>query len=139
MPRKRSGPILLLLTMSLIGVSFGIWLLRVGEVLLGCWWLGLWLFNAQRFAIWLIVPAAAPWDVPRGISSRVQRVLFAVVCLLAAAVFATGVYLWYWWPEQWQAGLVFILFAFIVLGPVTVTEIRFRKKLRGAWQSSQPS
>ncbi|MCI0352982.1 MAG: hypothetical protein L0Z53_26470 [Acidobacteriales bacterium] len=128
----------MLVAMSLIGVGFGIWLLRVGEVLSGSLSLGLWLFNGQRFAIWLIVPAAAPSDGQRGISSRWQRVLLVVVCFLAAAVFATGVYLWHWWPEQWQAGLVFILFALVVLGPVTVTEIRFRKKLRGTWQSPEP-
>ncbi len=36
-----------------------------------------------------------------------QRLLLSVVCLLGAAACAIGVYLWRWWPEQWQAGLVF--------------------------------
>ncbi len=57
-----------------------------------------------------------------------QRLLLSVVCLLGAAACAIGVYLWRWWPEQWQAGLVFVLFGLLVLAPVTIKEIQFRRK-----------
>jgi multisubunit Na+/H+ antiporter MnhG subunit len=48
--------------------------------------------------------------------------------MLGAAVCALGVYLWRLWPEEWQAGLVFILFGLLVLAPVTIKEIQFRRK-----------
>jgi len=49
-------------------------------------------------------------------------------CVLGAAVCAVGVYQWRLWPEEWQAGLVFILFGLLVLAPVTIREIQFRRK-----------
>jgi len=36
--------------------------------------------------------------------------------------------LWRLWPEQWQAGLVFVLFGLLVLAPVTIKEIQSRRK-----------
>jgi hypothetical protein len=114
--------------MALVGVSFGIWLLRAGFVILGCFWIAVFLWRGQQFAVWFVVPARIPADVARPLTSRWQRLLLSIVCLLGAAVCALGVYLWRLWPEQWQAGLVFILFGVLVLAPVTLKEIQFRRK-----------
>ena len=130
MTGNRRWPILLLIVMSLVGIGLGIWLFRAGEILLGCIEIGLWLWMAQRFAIFLIVPGAVPSNVALPVRSLWQRILLAIVCLLGAAICAVGVYLWYWWPEEWHAGFVFVLFGFLVLAPVTVKEVRIRKKLR---------
>jgi di/tricarboxylate transporter len=62
------------------------------------------------------------------LTSTWQRLLLSVICLLGAAVCAVGVYLWRLWPEEWQAGLVFILFGLLVLAPATIKEIQFRRK-----------
>jgi multisubunit Na+/H+ antiporter MnhG subunit len=56
-------------------------------------------------------------------------VLLALASLLGAAVCALGVYLWRFWPEQWQAGLVFVLFGFLVLAPVTIWGIQARRNI----------
>jgi hypothetical protein len=39
------------------------------------------------------------------------------------------------WPEQWLAGLVFVLFGLLVLAPVTVKEIQSRRKALAQIQS----
>jgi hypothetical protein len=125
---SRRWQILALLTMALVGVGFGIWLLRAGFISLGCVWIAVFLWRAQQFAVWFIAPVRVPSDVTPTLTSRWQRLLLSIICLLAAAVCAVGVYLWRLWPEQWQAGLVFVLSGLIVLAPVTVNEIRSRRK-----------
>jgi hypothetical protein len=114
--------------MALVGAGFGIWLLHVGYVALGCAWAGLFLWQGQQFVVWFIAPAKAPSDFTPPLTSRGQRILLSIVCLLGAAVCAIGIYLWWWWPEQWQAGLVFVLFGLLVLAPVTIKEIQSRRK-----------
>jgi hypothetical protein len=126
---SRRWQILALITMALVGIGFGIWLLREGFVTLGCIWVGLFLWRGQQFAVWFIAPVKAPSDVTRALTSRWQRLLLSIVCLLGAAVCGVGVYLWRLWPEQWQAGLVFVLFGLLVLAPVTVKEIQSRRKV----------
>ncbi len=123
---SRRWQTLALVAMALVGVGFGIWLLRRGFALLGCLFVGVFLWRAQQFAVWFIAPAKAPADITPLLTSRWRRLLLSIVCLLGAAVCAIGVYLWQWWPKEWQAGLVFVLFGLIVLAPVTVTEIRSR-------------
>jgi hypothetical protein len=44
--------------------------------------------------------------------------------------------LWRLWPEEWQAGLVFVLFGLLVLAPVTLKEIQSRRKAQAHIQSS---
>ena len=114
--------------MALVGVGFGIWLLREGFVGLGCAWVGLFLWRGQQFAVWFIAPARAPSDFTPPLTSRWQSFLLSIVCLLGAAVCAVGIYLWRLWPEQWQAGLVFVLFGLLVLAPVTIKQIQSRRK-----------
>ena len=75
-----------------------------------------------------MAPFKAPSDITPPPISRGQRLLLSVICLLGAAVCAVGVYLWRLWPEQWQAGLVFVLFGLLVLAPVTIKEIQSRRK-----------
>jgi peptidoglycan/LPS O-acetylase OafA/YrhL len=58
---------------------------------------------------------------------KVGRPFLSVICLLGAAVCAVEVYLWRLWPEEWQAGLVFILFGSLVLATVTIEEIQSRR------------
>jgi multisubunit Na+/H+ antiporter MnhG subunit len=125
---SRRWQILALMTMALVGVGFGIWLLRQGFVSLGCIWIGLFLWRGQQFAVWFIAPAKAQSDVTPPLSSRWQRLLLSIVCLLGALVCAVGAYLWWLWPEQWQAGLVFVLFGLLVLAPVSIKEIQSRRK-----------
>jgi len=36
--------------------------------------------------------------------------------------------MWRLWPEERQAGLVFVLFGLLVLAPVTIKEIQSRRK-----------
>jgi hypothetical protein len=116
----------LLIGISCAGVGLGFWLFHAGFVLLGCIEIGVWLWNAQRFALWLLAPPkTATIEQPLG---RAQRLLLALLCLVAAGVSAWGVYWWYLSPEDWQAGLVFILFGLIVLIPVTMKEVRLRRK-----------
>jgi len=124
----RRWQILGLLAMALVGVGFGIWLLRTGFVALGCVWVGVFLWRGQQFVVWLIAPAKAPPAATSPIASRWQRLLLSIVCLPGAAVSAVGIYLWRWWPEQWQAGLVFVLSGLLVLAPVTIKEIQSRRK-----------
>ena len=125
---SRRWQILGLITMALVGVGFGIWLLRVGFVTLGCVCIGVFLWRVQQFAVWFVAPLKAPSDVMLPLTSKWQRLLLSIVCLLGAAVCALGVYLWWLWPEQWQAGLVFVLFGLVVLAPVTIREIQSRRK-----------
>jgi hypothetical protein len=114
--------------MSVVLVAFGVWLLQAGFVLLGCGFIGVFLWRGQQFATWLIAPAKIPSEVTPSFSSPWQRLILSVVCFLAAGVCAVGVYLCHLWPEEWQAGLVFILFGLIVLIPVTIWEVQTRRK-----------
>jgi hypothetical protein len=114
--------------MALIGVCFGIWLFREGFIALGCLWMVVFVWRAQQFAVWFITPSKAPSDITPPLTSRWQRLLLSVICLVGAAVCAVGVYLWRLWPEHWQDGLVFILFGLLVLAPVTIKEIQSRRK-----------
>jgi hypothetical protein len=125
---NRRWQILGLVAMAFVGVGFGIWLLRRGFVGLGCFTLGVFVWRAQQFIVWLVSPAKAPSDFQPPITSAGQRLLLSIVCLLGAAVCAVGGYVWWLWPDQWQAGLVFVLFGSIVLAPVTIKEIRSRKR-----------
>jgi hypothetical protein len=125
---SRRWQILALITMALVGVGLGIWLLRSGFITLGCVWVGIFLWRGQQFAVWLIAPIRAPSDVAPPLTSKWQRLLLSIICLLGAAICALGVYLWRWWPEQWQAGLVFVLSGLLVLAPVTMKEIQSRRK-----------
>ncbi len=124
---SRKWQILSLIAMSLAGIVLGVWLLR-GFVLLGCVWIAIFIWLGQQSASWLIVPGAAPSDVTPPLNSRWQRLLLSIVCLLGAAVCAVGIYLWRLWPEEWHAGVVFVLFGLIVLVPVTIWEIQTRRK-----------
>ena len=114
--------------MALVGVGFGIWLLRAGFVTLGCFWIGVFLWRGQQFAVWFVAPVRTPSDVTPPLTSTWQRLLLSIACLLGAAICALGVYLWRLWPDQWQAGLVFILFGLLVLAPVTIKGVQFRRK-----------
>src|SRR5689334_17088177 len=96
--------ILSLIIMSVVLVGLGVWLFQAGFVLLGCGFIGVFLWRAQQFATWLIVPVKAPPEVTPALNSPWQRVILSVVCLLAAGVCAVGIYLWHLWPEEWQAG-----------------------------------
>ena len=125
---SRRWQILGLIGMALVGVCFGIWLLRMGFVALGCLWIAVFVWRAQQFAVWFMAPLKAPSDVTPALISRGQRLLLSVICVLGAAVCAVGVYLWRMWPEQWQAGLVFALFGSLILAPVTIKEIQTRRK-----------
>lgn len=125
---SRRWQVLALITMALVGVGFGIWLLLAGFVALGCVWIGVFLWRGQRFVVWFIAPVRAPSDVTPPLTSTWQRLLLSIVCLLGATICALGVYLWRLWPEQWQAGLVFVLFGLLVLAPVTIKEIQSRRK-----------
>ena len=129
---KRITATLILVLMACIGIGLGMWLFRSGEVVLGSLSIALWTWNARLYAIWLIVPrrpiAAKPF------ASLWQRVTLATVCFLAAGICGVGAYIWRLWPEEWQAGLVFILFGMIVLIPVTIREIQLRMKLLTSWQ-----
>jgi hypothetical protein len=126
---SRRWQILALLAMALVGVAFGIWLIRAGFTIIGCVYIGVFLWRGQQFAVWFIAPGRAPSDVTLPLTSWWQRLLLSIVCLLGAAICALGVYLWRWWPEEWQAGLVFVLFGLLVLAPLTVKEIQFRRKV----------
>ena len=101
---------------------------------LPCDWLSLgccFLWRGQQFVVWFLAPVNAPSGVTSPLTSTWQRLLLSVVCLLGAAVCAVGIYLWRLWPEQWQAGLVFVLFGLLVLAPVTIKEIQSRRRPLG--------
>jgi hypothetical protein len=125
---SRRWQILALIAMAFVGVGFGIWLLRAGSITLGCFWIAVFVWRSQQFAVWFMAPVRAPSDVTPPLTSRGQRLLLSVICLLGAAVCAVGVYLWRMWPEQWQAGFVFVLFGLLVLAPVTIKEVQSRRK-----------
>ena len=124
---SRRWKILALIAMATIGIGFGVWLLRRGFVTLGCLWVGLYLWRARQFAVWFATPAKAPSDVAPPLTARWQRVLLSIIGLLGGAVCAVGVYLSYLWPDQWQAGLVFVLFGLAILAPITLKEIQSRR------------
>ena len=136
MTSNRQRQIFGLIVMAVIGVGFGIWLLRTGFLALGSLWVGVFLWRGQQFVVWFLAPVKAPSGGTPPLTSKWQRLLLSIVCLLGAAVCAIGIYLWRWWPEQWQAGLVFVLFGLLVLAPVTVKEIQSRR--RSLAQSSTP-
>jgi hypothetical protein len=125
---SRRWQILALIAMALVGAFFGFWLFRAGFAVLGCVYIGVFLWRGQQFAVWFIAPARAPSGVTLPLASWWPRLLPSIVCLLGAAVCAVGVYLWQLWPEEWQAGLVFVLFGLLILAPVTIKEIQFRRK-----------
>lgn len=133
---NRQRQIFGLIVMAVIGVGFGIWLLRTGFLALGSLWVGVFLWRGQQFVVWFLAPVKAPSGGTPPLTSKWQRLLLSMVCLLGAAVCAIGIYLWRWWPEQWQAGLVFVLFGLLVLAPVTIKEIQSRR--RPLAQSSTP-
>jgi len=120
--------ILVLIAMALVGIFLGIWLFRAGFPIVGCVYVGVFLWRGQQFALWLVAPGVAPSDATLPMSSG-QRFLLSIVCLFGAAFCAIGVYLWQLWPEEWQAGLVFVLFGLLVSTPVTIKEIQFRRKV----------
>jgi hypothetical protein len=132
---KRQWQILTLVVMSLVGVVLGIWLFRAGFTLLGSVYIGVFLWRGQQFAVWLIAPGKTASQVTPPLSSLWQRLLLSIACLLGAVVCAVGVCLWRLWPEEWQAGLVFVLFGLLVLAPVTIKEIQFRRKALAHIQS----
>lgn len=125
---NRQWQVLGLIVMVLIGVGLGVWLLSADYTTLGCLWVGVFLWRGQQFSVWLIAPSSTPSDTTPLLTSRWQRLPLSIVCILGAAVCAVGVYLWRLWPEEWQAGLVFVLFGLLVLAPVTITEIQSRRK-----------
>jgi hypothetical protein len=133
---SRRWQILALITMALVGVGFGIWLLRAGFITLGCVWIGVFLWRGKQFVVWFLAPVKAPSGVSPPLTSAWQRFLLSIACLLGATVCAVGIYLWRLWPEQWQAGLVFVLFGLLVLAPITIKEIQSRR--RSLAQSSTP-
>jgi hypothetical protein len=124
---SRRWQILGLITMAVVSVGFGIWLLRAGFITLGCVWIGVFLWRGQQFAVWFIAPVKSPSEVTAPLTSTWQRLLLSIICLLGAAICTVGVCLWRLWPEQWQAGLVFVLFGLLVLAPVTIKEIQSRR------------
>ena len=128
MTGSRQRQVLGLIAMAVVGVGFGIWLLRTGFLALGCLCVGVFLWRGQQFVVWFLAPVKAPSSVTPPLTSIWQRLLLSIVCLLGAAVCAVGIYLWRLWPEQWQAGLVFVLFGLLVLAPVTITEIQSRRR-----------
>jgi multisubunit Na+/H+ antiporter MnhG subunit len=127
MSGRRPWQILALMIMSLVGVGFGVWLSRAGFIALGCLFIGVFLCGAP-FASWFIAPSSVPSSITPSMSSWWQRLLLLIACLLGAAVCGVGVYLWRVRPEEWQAGLVFILFGLLVLAPVTMWEVQLRGK-----------
>jgi hypothetical protein len=136
-PKMMSGrrkQIVALMAMVTAIIGLGIWLILADFVGLGCFFVAVFLWRLQQLAIWLIAPEKAPSVTSQPITSKWHRLLLSVICIVAAGVCSLGIYLWWWWPEQWQAGLVVILFGLAVLAPVTVQEIRFRKRLISHFQ-----
>ena len=125
--RRQRWQVGALIGLSLVGVTFGIWLCWADFPLIGSLWLGVFLWRAQQLAVGLVGPANPP-DVAHTLSSRRERLILWVICLLGMAVCAVGIYLWRLWPEEWQAGLVFLLFGLLILAPVTILEIQLRRR-----------
>jgi len=125
---SRRLKILGLITMAFVGIGFGIWLVRREFVTLGSLWIGVFVWRAQQFTVWFLSPVKAPPDTTGPLTSKWQRLLLSIVGLLGAGVCGVGVYLSVLWPEEWQAGLVFVLFGLIVLAPITMKEIQSRRK-----------
>src|SRR5579863_3266918 len=101
----RTWKISCLVVMSLVGVILGIWVTRLGFIGLGSLFIGVFLWRAQQFSLWLIVPNRVPSDVASPLISSWQRLLLSIVCLLGAGLCMIEVYLWRLWSEEWQAGL----------------------------------
>jgi hypothetical protein len=68
-----------------------------------------------------------------GMKNTTESIVRKILIGLACTVSGIGVYLCYWWPEEWQAGLVFVLFGMIVIIPGTINEIRFRKTIKAGF------
>jgi hypothetical protein len=115
MINSRRWQISILITLALVGIGFGIWLFRLGFITLGCVYVGVFLWRGQQFSVWFIAPAKAPPDVTPPLTSIGQRLLLSIV--------------WHLWPEEWQAGFVFVLFGLLVLAPVTIKQIQSRRKV----------
>src|ERR1700754_595799 len=112
--RRREG--FALIVMALVLVGFGVWLIKMGYLGLGRLFIAVFGWRVQQFVVWFIAPSKAPEDHHSPpLTSRWQRVLLSIVCLLGAGVCAVGVYLCRLWPEQWQAGFVFVLFGLLVV------------------------
>ena len=126
--RRQRWQVWTLIGISLVGVAFGIWLCWAGFPLMGSLCLGVFLWRAQQFALWLVVPRMIPSDTTPTLGSCWEHLLLLVICLLGTAVCAVGAYIWRWWPEHWQAGLVFLLFGLLILAPVTIREIQLRRR-----------
>ena len=77
---------LTLTVLSLVGVLFGIWLFRTGFAILGCVYIGVFLWCGQKFAVWLIPSAMAPISIWRRRIGTVSTVLgfplFAAACFV---------------------------------------------------------
>src|SRR5581483_9376217 len=92
--RNTSALVACLILLSLVGVGFGVWLFRAHFVLLGCLYIGVWLWNAQRFALWLVTPTQSTTPTPNALGG-IQPVILAIVCLAAAGISSWGAYWWY--------------------------------------------
>jgi hypothetical protein len=136
--RRQRWQVWTLIGMSLVGVTFGIWLCWAGFPLIGSLCLGVFLWRAQQFALWLVAPRKIPSDIAPTLSSWWERFLLWVICLLGMAVCAVGIYVWRFWPEEWQAGLVFLLFGLVILAPVTIREIQLRRRAIPQVQAPRP-
>jgi hypothetical protein len=136
---NRRWQILGLMAMAVVGIVFGVWLFREGFVGLGCFWMAVFLWRAQQFAVWFISPIKAPSNVVAPLASKTQRMLLSVICLIAASVCAVGIYLCRLYPEDWQAGFVIVLFGLVVLAPVTLKEVQLRRQARVAIRFETPN
>jgi hypothetical protein len=117
-----------LIGMSLVGITFGIWLCWADFPFIGSLWLGVFLWWARQLVVGLVAPRKIPSEVAPTLTSWWERLTIGVICLLGIVVCAVGIYLWRSWPEEWQAGLVFLLFGLLILTPVTLREIQLRRR-----------
>ena len=87
-------------------------------------------------------PGKIPSDFTPTLSSRWERlllmVILMVICVFGTAVCAVGTYIWRSWPEEWQAGVVFLLFGLLILVPVTIQEIQLRRRAIPQVQAPTP-
>jgi uncharacterized integral membrane protein len=127
-----------LIGMSLVGVTFGIWLCWADFPFIGSLWLGVFLWWARQLAVGLVASRKISTDIAPPLSSWLDRLLLWVICLLGMAVCAVGVYVWRLWPEEWPAGLVFLLFGVLILAPATIREIQLRRKAIRQVQAQTP-